>query len=204
MSRSSFSVLEPVRLGAVASVSAGLGVSRHDDDARLGVLLPVIGVRDLDSGVVAPAAELDAVSFPDLERAQNHAVRCNDVLLTGRGTVLKFALVGPETAGAVASANIIIVRPNNGVEGGTLFAILSSEVYRPQIELLRRGATTLLSLSPKDLAKLELNLPPLEEQQRISEFIRESQRAYRAAIEAADLRQALARALINERLFGHN
>jgi restriction endonuclease S subunit len=204
MKRLATSPANLVRLDTVATISPGFGVSRQDSLSRPGTKLPVIGVRDLDGGVVAPTAKLDTVGFPDQDRAQNHAVRVDDVLLTGRGTLLKFALVGLETAGAIASANIIIVRPRQGVEGGALFAILSSEVYRPQIELLRRGATTLLSLSPKDLAKLELNLPPLEEQRRIADFIRESQKAYRAAIEAADLRQSLARALINERLFGHN
>jgi len=189
------------RLDAYADVFSGIGVSKEIIHERPGERLPVIGVRDLDNGLVAAIAGLDRVGFADPSRALKHAVEVGDVLLTGRGTLLKFGLVGPETTGAVASGNIIVVRPHAGVEGAALYAILSSEVFRPKIELLRRGATTLLSLSPKDVAKLEVAVPPPAEQHLIAELVRSSITAYRSAIEAADLRRSLARALMDERLF---
>lgn len=171
---------------------------------RPGERLPVIGVRDLQDGAVAARDALDTVGFSSPTKAANYAVQPDDVLLTGRGTLLKFGLVGAETAGAIASANIIVVRPGPGVKGGALFAILSSDVFRPKIEVLRRGATTLLSLSPKDLAKLEINLPPLAEQERIAALVKDAQIAYRTALEAAEIRRSLARRLIDARLFGDN
>lgn len=88
--------------------------------------------------------------------------------------------------------------------GGALFAILSSDVFRPKIEVLRRGATTLLSLSPKDLAKLEINLPSRNEQESIVALVKDAQIAYRTALEAAEIRRSLARRLIDARLFGDN
>ncbi|QOZ20823.1 hypothetical protein XI02_42150 [Bradyrhizobium sp. CCBAU 21365] len=192
----------PVRLGDIAEVFAGIGVSREDTLERPGEKLPVIGVRDLQDGGVTMLAALETVGFRDVSRAKTYAVRPHDVLLTGRGTLLKFGLVGEETAGAIASGNVIVVRHGPRATGGALFAILSSEVFRPKIEVLRRGATTLLSLSPKDLAKLEIDLPPLDEQQRIAAFIGDAQTAYRTAIEAAEIRRTLARRLVDARLFG--
>ncbi len=183
---------------------AGIGVSREETRERPGEKLPVIGVRDLQDGAVTASGGLDSVGFPDRARAETYAVRPDDVLVTGRGTLLKFGLVGPETAGAIASGNVIVVRANSEAIGGALFAILSSEVFRPRIEVLRRGATTLLSLSPKDLANLEIELPPLDEQRRIAAFVKDAQTAYRTAIEAAEIRHALARRLIDARLFGDN
>lgn len=193
-----------VRLGDISEVFAGIGVSREDTLERPGEKLPVIGVRDLQDGGVTPIVALDTVGFPDVSRAKTYAVRSHDVLVTGRGTLLKFGLVGDETAGAVASGNVIVVRSGPKATGGALFAILSSEVFRPKIEVLRRGATTLLSLSPKDLAKLEIDLPPLDEQRRIAAFIADAQTAYRTAIEAAEIRRTLARRLVDARLFGDN
>lgn len=190
------------RLGDVAQVFAGVGVSREETIERPGEKLPVIGVRDLQDGAVTPIEKLDTVGFHDRIRAVTYSVREGDVLVTGRGTLLKFGLVGDETAGAVASGNVIIVRPGQQAIGGALFAILSSDVFRPKIEVLRRGATTLLSLSPKDLAKLEIDLPVLEEQRRIAALVIDTQTAYRTAIEAAEIRRALARRLIDVRLFG--
>jgi hypothetical protein len=193
-----------VRLVDISKVFAGIGVSREDTLERPGEKLPVIGVRDLQDGMVTEREALDTVGFPDPARAKTYAVRPDDVLVTGRGTLLKFGLIGNETAGAIASGNVIVVRPSSATTGGVLFAILSSEVFRPKIEVLRRGATTLLSLSPKDLAKLEINLPPLDEQQRIAAFVKDAQTAYRTAIEAADIRRLLARRLMDARLFGGN
>lgn len=192
------------RLGDVSRVFAGIGVSREDSLQRPGKKLPVIGVRDLQDGAVTPREGLDTVGFPDLTRAETYTVHIDDVLLTGRGTLLKFGLVKPETEGAIASGNIIVVRPGANATGGVLFAILSSDVFRPKIEVLRRGATTLLSLSPKDLAKLEINLPPLDEQRRIAALVSDAQTTYRTAIEAAEIRRMLVRRLIDARLFGDN
>jgi hypothetical protein len=192
------------RLGDIAEVFAGIGVSREETQRRPGEKLPVIGVRDLQDGAVTASAALDNVGFADSARAETYSVRPDDVLVTGRGTLLKFGLVGPETEGAIASGNVIVVRAHSGAIGGALFAILSSEVFRPRIEVLRRGATTLLSLSPKDLANLEIELPPLDEQRRIAAFVKDAQTAYRTAIEAAEIRRALARRLIDARLFGDN
>ncbi|TBG69232.1 restriction endonuclease subunit S [Rhizobium leguminosarum] len=196
--------LSPFRLSDVAEVFAGVGVSREETIERPGDKLPVIGVRDLQDGAVSPVERLDTVGFHDHNRAVSYAVREDDVLVTGRGTLLKFGLVGSETAGAVASGNVIVIRPKPPTVGGALFAILSSDVFRPKIEVLRRGATTLLSLSPKDLAKIEIDLPPVDEQQRIAALVTDTQTAYRTAIDAAEIRRALARRLIDARLFGTN
>lgn len=192
------------RLLDVAEVFAGVGVSREETVVRLSDRLPVIGVRDLQDGAVAPREALDTVGFSSPSKAATYAVQVDDVLVTGRGTLLKFGLVGSETAGAIASANIIVVRPGPNVTSGALFAILSSDVFRPKIEVLRRGATTLLSLSPKDLAKLEINLPSLNEQERIDALVKDAQIAYRTALEAAEIRRSLTRRLIDARLFGDN
>ena len=192
------------RLGDTSEVFAGIGVSREDSDEHPRDRQPVIGVRHLQDTGVAPIAELDVVGFASLSRALANAVRIDDVLLTGRGTVLRFGLVGPETAGAIASSNIIVVRPGPGVVGGALFALLASDTYRPKIEVLRRGATTLLSLSPRDIKNLEICLPPIDEQHRIGALAIEAQTAYRAAIKAAEIRRLLARAVIDTRLFAYH
>ena len=193
---------DATRLGDIAEVFAGVGVSREETVQREGEQLPMIGVRDLVDDAVSPIEALDKVGFDKPERAEGYRVQAGDILLTGRGTAMKFGLVGPETAGAVASSNIIVVRPAQGIIGAALYALLSSEAYRPKIELLRRGSTTLLSLSAKDLKRLELDLPPLEEQHRIAALMLETRDAYRNAIRAAELRRDLARQLMNQRLFG--
>lgn len=190
------------RLADICRVFSGLGSQSRSDPGSRAWSLPVIGIRDLQDGAVAPVDALDRVEFPAPMKASTYEVRENDVLLSGRGTLLKFGLVGEESQGAIASGNIIIVRPGPHVVGGALFALLSSDVFRPKIEVLRRGATTLLSLSPKDLGKLEISLPPLSEQRRIAALVKDAQIAHRAALDAAEIRRLLARRLIDARLFG--
>ena len=116
MKAASYQPLRPiaaVRLGDISEVFAGIGVSREETLERPGKKFPVIGVRDLQDGAVTAREELDTVGFPDLARAETYAVRTDDVLVTGRGTLLKFGLVGDETAGAIASGNVIVVRPGS-------------------------------------------------------------------------------------------
>ena len=192
------------RLADACRVFSGVGAQRRSDDGSPCRRLPVIGIRDLQDSAVAPLDALDLVEFSASSKVMAYEVREDDVLLSGRGTLLKFGLVGGESKGAIASGNIIIVRPGPGVVGGALFALLSSDVFRPKIEVLRRGATTLLSLSPKDLGKLEINLPPLGEQQKIAALVKDAQIAHRAGLEAAEIRRSLARRLIDARLFGDN
>lgn len=191
-----------IRLGDVANVFAGIGVSREDTIGRDGEKLPMIGVRDIADDAVAPIATLDTVGLTRPEKADAYRVRSGDILVTGRGTALKFGLVGQETEGAIASGNVIVIRTLGQVEPAALYAVLSSEAYRPKIELLRRGSTTLLSLSAKDLAKLQLQLPPIAEQRLIAAFVIEARDAYHTAINAAEIRRNLARQLIMQRLFG--
>lgn len=191
-----------IRLGDAANVFTGIGVSREDTIEREGEKLPMIGVRDIADDAVAPIAALDTVGFARPEKAGAYRVRDGDILVTGRGTALKFGLVGRETEGAIASGNVIVIRTLGEVEPAALYAVLSSEAYRPKIELLRRGSTTLLSLSAKDLAKLELQLPPIAEQRLIAALVVEAREAYHTAINAAEIRRNLARQLIMQRLFG--
>jgi hypothetical protein len=191
-----------IRLGDAANVFTGIGVSREDTIEREGEKLPMIGVRDIADDAVAPIAALDTVGFARPEKADAYRVRHGDILVTGRGTALKFGLVGRETEGAIASGNVIVIRTLGEVEPAALYAVLSSEAYRPKIELLRRGSTTLLSLSAKDLAKLELQLPPIAEQRLIAALVIEARDAYHTAIKAAEIRRNLARQLIMQRLFG--
>jgi Type I restriction modification DNA specificity domain len=194
------------RLTDVAIISAGYGVSRElsvNTPVDSGDSLSTIGVRDLVEGTVNPIEKLDTVSHKNTERAKKAAVFSDDVLLAGRGTVMKFGLVGPETAGAIASSNIIIVRPKAQIIGAALYAILSSDVFRRKIELLQRGGNTMMvSLSPKDLANLEIEMPPANIQRMVADLMREAQVAYRTTIEAADIRRDLARKIADQCLFG--
>lgn len=190
------------RLGDIAEVFAGVGVSREDTMERDGEKLSMIGVRDLADDGVAAIHDLDVIGFSRPEKAEPYRVRQGDTLITGRGTAMKFGLVGPETEHAIASSNIIVIRPHEGVVPAALYAIVSSEAFRPKIELLRRGSTTLLSLSAKDLKKLQVQLPPIDEQRRIAALLIEAREAYLTAIKSAELRRKLARQLIGQHLFG--
>lgn len=82
------------RLLDVAEVFAGVGVSREETVVSPGERLPVIGVRDLQDGAVAAREALDTVGFSSPSKAATYAVQVDDVLVTGRGTLLKFGLVG--------------------------------------------------------------------------------------------------------------
>ena len=103
------------RLADACRVFSGVGAQRRSDDGSPCRRLPVIGIRDLQDSAVAPLDALELVEFSASSKVMAYEVHEDDVLLSGRGTLLKFGLVGGESKGAIASGNIIIVRPGPGV-----------------------------------------------------------------------------------------
>ena len=197
-----YSAPHSARLGDIAMIKSGINIPRPAEGAEDLTRIPIIGAGSLINDAVVPLDRLELIETERPERSQDFRVQEGDTLLTGRGTVLKFGLVGKGAEGGVASGNVIIVRPFGEVVPAALYSYISSDAFRPRVELLRRGSTTLLSLSAKDLAKLEVSLPPIDEQHRIASLVLEAHDAYRNAILAAEQRRDLTKQIVMQRLFG--
>jgi hypothetical protein len=181
-------------LGRVADIFPGLAPRAALDDApRQGVR--IIGLADLADGQVQRAGTASAWAEVPPEALARHALQLGDVLLAARGSQPKAAWVSEADLPAVASANLLVVRARPGMRPGMLFAYLASEPGLAMARALSRSATDQLSIAARDLATLELPVPPRAAQDTIHDLIEASERAYSAALQAAAGRRAAARAI---------
>jgi hypothetical protein len=176
----------------VDKLLVGLPISRHA--AKPGTAsrsFPVLSVGDIEDGRVAPAEVITKVDLrpADFERFQIHS---GDLLVSCRGTVLKVAPVLQDLGGALASSNIIIIRPDDSkVVPQIVLAVLRSAPGQEIIRSRTRSGTGLMQLTVKDLQDLPIPQPPLDIQKRLAELVTVAEVAYRSAIDAASMRRAL-------------
>jgi type I restriction modification DNA specificity protein len=188
-------------LGQVANVFTGLSVSRPPTEGSPAQPVPVISIRDLEAGRVASLECLSSLELRVGAHTDRYRVWEGDVLATGRGTQFKVASVALDSAGAVANSNLIVVRPGPEVLSGVVLAFLQSPAV--QAEMLRgtRSSAGSIALSARDLRQLLIPVPPLDEQQRIVEFLKVVETSYRTGVRAAELRRQLGHELVRKKLF---
>jgi len=171
-------------LGNVATVSVGMTPPRGEP-GRGAVEVPWITIRDVNDGKLPGLPALGRLRVPDTPAIEKGTIRDGDVLIAARGSAPKIAWVDDDGEGAVASANLLIIRPSPDLLGPALFAMLSSRPYRSLIHGLSRGTTGQTSITAADLRRLPIDVPPMRTQKRAAKLIESSDAAFRNAIEAA-------------------
>jgi restriction endonuclease S subunit len=180
-------MMEYVHLGRVARVFAGWQPQR-DKAGPEAHRLPAISVRDLRDGHVA-TGELETVPVPVAGNLDRYLVQTGDVLVACRGTVPKVAIAPPELSGVVLTSTLIGVRLDSQLLPEVLFVYLRSAPGQSALLSRVRSGTQQIALTPRDLAALEVPLPPMATQRRIAELVRAAEDQYVAAEAAARLRR---------------
>ncbi len=164
---------------------------------------PVLKIRDVDdSGRFRRNYE----SFVDLDfvaRFINKAIKAGDTLILNAahnadyvGSKTFFA--DSEVEGAIATGEWLIVRPHSSALDAR-FAChwLTSSAARREVRELVKG----IHLYPKDVARLSIPLPPLEEQKRIAAILDQADDLRRKRQRALDRLNQLGQAIFIE-MFG--
>lgn len=177
-------------------VSTGpFGSLLHKSDYIKGGV-PLINPVNLVNGEI----EVDAaktVAGDALERLQRYRLNAGDVLVARRGEIGRCAPVTSEADGWLCGTGCFVIRASNNADSRYLAWLVRAG---PNHDTLIRASSraTMPSISNKDLAKLEISLPPLSEQHTIVERIdaaaahaRELRRVHERQIDSLQaLRQA--------------
>lgn len=183
------SVLLRVFLGTKSRARAEPGAPAHG----------LIGIHSLQDGRVR-SLNLERIPEDTAAALRRFAVETGDVLITAKGSVLKAALIGEAEAGLLASANLLVLRPDPArIAPELLYACVVSPPFQARAWEISTGAG-LLSLSAKALGTLEIPLPAREAQAPLTALIAAAEAGYHAAIEAAQARRQLAHALVMQAL----
>lgn len=174
-------MIRPLR-ELVQEILVGIPVPRGEI-ADEGTTCPVINVRDLADGRVA--SPLDAMNFSARSAVDRYRVCRGDVLLTSRGTQLKVALVGEEAVGAVATSNLLVIRPDVEFPGALLYGYLCSPSIQGMLMRSSRSSSGLLSLTAREVGELCIPVPPIERLAQLARLVEETEQYYHAAVAAA-------------------
>lgn len=147
----------------------------------------VIRIGDLKNGRidVENAACFDEKANPIKEQFK---IREGDILMALSGaTVGKIAVATVDTVGCYLNQRVAIVR-SKSTESADYLKYVFSGNYLDKL-LLSAGGAAQPNLSPKDLASMEIPLPPLDEQKRIAAILDKAdsvRRKRQQAIQLAD------------------
>lgn len=181
-------------MSAVADVAAGFPVrsTGRPDGARR---LRLLGLADLAEDRVREAtSSADWVDLDEKDQAR-FALRQGDVLVAARGSQPKVALVTADVLPAVASANLLVVRPQRRQMAGVVFAYLRSPGGLALVAGLSRSTAGQLSISARDIASLEVPVPPIHVQAQVTDLVEAGEVGYAAALAAAAERRAAVHAV---------
>lgn len=182
--------MEHRRLGQVARVFGGWQPPR-EEASPAAHRFAAVSVRDIRDGHVGTDA-LETV-FVDLPgKLDRYLVEPGDVLVACRGTVLKVAIAPPELAGVVLTSTLIGVRLDGQLLSEVLFVYLRSALGQRALLSRVRSGTQQIALAPRDIAELEVPLPPIGVQRQIADLVRAGEWQYVAGEAAARLRREIA------------
>lgn len=135
------------------------------------------GVAWINTGHIEPDGTLSIesmhyISRTKFESLRSGKIRRGDLVYCLRGATLgKTAVITQFDEGAVASS-LVIIRPASDVDSRFAYRFLTSPLGREQISKFDNGSAQ-PNLSANNVKKYHFPLPPLAEQQRISEKIDE-------------------------------
>jgi hypothetical protein len=164
--------------------------------------VPVINPRDLTSTLPVQAL-LESASVQTTPRTERARVRAGDVLVAARGTQFRASLVPEETSGAVASANLLVVRLGPELLPEVLVAFLRSSQGERQLLATSNGTTTgAFLVTARSLGALEVDVPPMHVQRTLAAFTRASAVALEAAEHLLELRREFLNGVVEAVLAG--
>jgi len=177
-------------IGQVATVTRGISLSGRGAGTRVGNLRVHVASGGTIQDDRLILAEFPTISVADDGRTRRYLLHSGDLLVTGRSTQFKAALVSHLRQPTVADATLLIVRSSIAYVCPYLWLYFTSTIGRRRIESLMLG-TTVRALLPSRLTNLAVPWPAQDTLEQIPDLVDVSERAYSAALEAAQLRRTL-------------
>lgn len=155
--------MKKAKLGDVCTFTSG-GTPSKSIDAYYHGEIPWITGADIDGPVAYSARSF--ITPEGVSRSATSIAEEGTVLLVTRTSVGKVAVAG---RGLAFSQDITAVTPNDDLATASYITQML-RMHRPTLERQARGAT-IKGVTRKDVASLEIPLPPLDEQQRIAAIL---------------------------------
>ncbi|MCT2541265.1 restriction endonuclease subunit S [Sedimentimonas flavescens] len=162
--------------------------------------VPFLRAQNLVDGTVSVASDPMFISPETNEALKRSKIVAGDVLISIAGTIGRAAIVPKNAPEMNCNQAVAIVRPSERIHRRYLLHWLSSDDALSQMSKSKvTGVISNLSLG--EIGKLQIPLPPLEEQKRIAGILDEAARLCRLRTRALDTLNTLGQAIFHE-MFG--
>ncbi len=156
------------KLGSLAEIFAGMTGLGHKGNYTYQVIQPN---SFSDTGALYA---LEA-QFQDEEVPSKQTLLPGDILVKRLNPSFVYVVTEKER-GAVASQNLLVVRPGSSIDPLYLAFLLEQKEIIGQIEHMSGTAAAIKAISIKKFAEVFLPVPPIEDQKRIGQIWRLSRR----------------------------
>jgi hypothetical protein len=176
------STIERVKLHEVAEVFRGKSILKKD--IKPGKIL-VLNISNItDTGIDYSNME----SIDEEERKiKRYELIDGDIVLSCRGSAIKTGVYRKQKSIVIASANVIVIRPNNRVLSDYLKIFFESPVGIALIKSFQRG-TTIVNINHTDIMEMEIPLLSIEEQKELAEKYAREVALYQETVARAEKR----------------
>lgn len=194
-------------LGEVVEVRVGLHFSRvgsslDGSTSKNSNAYRYISLRDMErSNIIDNLELLEKVHLPKDVVATRYQVQENDVLLVYRGANARTTTIEKGAEGALASSNLLILRPLPELRASVLSSFLRSHEGQALLMGKTMPSSIQVSLSKAEVERIPIPIPPMEVQDQITELLRVTETGYQAAIQAAQMRRQIGLTVITDLLF---
>ena len=129
--------------------------------------IPIVNPANIEDGEIVPNFN-KTVSQDVIIRLQAYVLSQNDIVIGRRGEIGRCAVVREDQAGWLCGSGSFFIKTFENVDSVFLTHLFRSAHYRNQLEALSAGAT-MQNLSNQALSGLLIAMPPLDEQNRITD-----------------------------------
>ena len=171
-----------IKLKEVAQVFRGKNIPRKDANGNVGVInISNLGDYTIDYDSLDHISEVE-------RKLTSYILEDGDVLLTARGTATRVAVFRQQDYPCIASANIVVIRPRHDLLDGIYLKMFLDSPLGGKILSSTQQGTVVVNLSFRDLQEIEIPLPSIKEQKKLTEEYERELTAYLSTVKAAEKR----------------
>jgi type I restriction-modification system DNA methylase subunit len=176
------STLERVKLHEVAEVFRGKSILKKDVKPGNIKVLNISNITD--TGI--DYSEMDSIEEEE-RKIKRYELMDGDIVLSCRGTAIKTGVFRKQKGIVIASANVIVIRPNHRILSDYLRIFFESPVGIALIKSFQRG-TTVVNINHMDIAEMEIPLLSMEEQKELADKYAKEAALFRETVAKAEKR----------------
>ncbi|MGW9529652.1 N-6 DNA methylase [Paenibacillus terrae] len=195
---------QTVKLGEIAEIRRGVQLSKEEyEELSITATHYLLNIKDIENGRITYDEE-SRITYKKPDWLDKFAIQPMDILITSKGSTIKFAIVEEPYKKAFISGNLSIIRVNpKRYNVYVLYEFLQSEVGRRMIDGLQTG-TTIKLINPSKLEQLEIPSFTIELMNEVGERLKHNKQEYEEIIKETEERFAIQKHVLLEKLGFHN